>query len=518
MPLVLENEEPDLAVARGAARFGALLHQHSGQIAAGAAHAVFLEVEGIPATDAETAPPSLVCVLPQGAAPSQLFEIADLGLRVRTHQLVRFQAYSSSRHSGSRAGDILSWSKGDFHALPALQTIIRSAKPSPAGTSGTVPVSLVARMNALGLLQISCISAAPGSQQSWPLEFNMRLHDQGGASVPGARRSREATVQIEPNAAADALETARKQIGIAFAQPGSKSKKGKVTAGTILKSLERILGSPKSGWNGPLLRALWPALEERLDSRRLSVDHEEAWLIIAGFLLRPGFGVVRDDLRIDALWRLHDAGPCFPGRRIKSQEYILWRRVAGGLTRERQNKLLTGEVDRICSGKAPDELVRLTGSLELISHDTKADLVRRFLDIAVTLARAKQHCAPYLAALGLLLNRTPLYAGPETVVSPDLVERAYSAFQDFDWTNPELLDLQNLFLRAARVVDDRRLDVPMPLRTLIAGKLEKSGVLPLQTAKIRGFIPIGRSDLASMYDESLPPGLVLGTDHDNADG
>ena len=106
------------------------------------------------------------------------------------------------------------------------------------------------------------------------------------------------------------------------------------------------------------------------------------------------------------------------------------------------------ERGEICSGKAPDELVRLTGSLELISHDTKAELTRRFLDIAVTLARAKRHCAPYLAALGLLLNRTPLYAGPETVVSPDLVERAYSAFQDFDWTNPELLDLQNLFLRA----------------------------------------------------------------------
>jgi hypothetical protein len=315
-----------------------------------------------------------------------------------------------------------------------------------------MPVNLVARMNALGLLQISCNSAAPGSQQSWPLEFNMRLRDQGGASVVGARQSREATVQIEPNAAAGALETARKQIGIAFAQPGAKSKKGKLTAATILKSLEPILGSPRSVWNGPLLRALWPALEGRRDSRRLSVDHEEAWLIIAGFLLRPGFGVVGDDVRIDALWRLQDAGPCFPGRRIKSQEYILWRRVAGGLARERQNKLLTEEVDKICSGKAPDELVRLTGSLELISHDTKAELVRCFLDVAVALARAKRHCAPYLAALGLLLNRTPLYAGPETVVSPDLVERAYSAFQDFDWTNPELVDLQNLFLRAARVV------------------------------------------------------------------
>ena len=73
----------------------------------------------------------------------------------------------------------------------------------------------------------------------------------------------------------------------------------------------------------------------------------------------------------------------------------------------------------------------------------------------------------------------------------------------------ELLELQILFLRAARVVDDRSLDLPMPLRGLIASKLEKSGVPALQTAKIKGFVPIGRSDRASLYDESLPPGLIL---------
>jgi hypothetical protein len=167
---------------------------------------------------------------------------------------------------------------------------------------------------------------------------------------------------------------------------------------------------------------------------------------------------------------VHDRGPCFPGRRIRSQEYILWRRVAGGLTRERQNKLLAGELDKIRSGKASDELVRLAGSLELIPYETKAELIRRFVDIVVTLAGARRHCAPYLAALGLLLNRTPLYAGPETVVSPDLVEHAYLSFHRFDWTAPELIDLQTLFLRAARVVDDRRLDVPMPLRGQIAAR------------------------------------------------
>ena len=305
-----------------------------------------------------------------------------------------------------------------------------------------MPVRLTARMNALGLLQISCVSADPGIQPSWPLEFNIREHIQGAGGTTGVRPVGQASAPVEPNAAADALETARRQIGVMFSQPANKSKKTKVTAATILKSLEGILGSPKSGWNGPLLRALWPALEDRLDDRKLSEDHEEAWLIMAGFLLRPGFGVVWDGLRINSLWRLRDGGHCFPGRRIKSQEHILWRRVAGGLTGERQNKLLVGELDRIRSGKAPDELVRLAGSLELIPHDTEAELVRCFIDIAVTLARAKRHCTAYLAALGFLLNRTPLYAGPETVVSPDLVEHAYLAFHRFDWTTPELLDLQ----------------------------------------------------------------------------
>ena len=47
-PLELENAAPDLAVALGAARFGKLLHGRSGRIAAGAARAVFLQVQTAP--------------------------------------------------------------------------------------------------------------------------------------------------------------------------------------------------------------------------------------------------------------------------------------------------------------------------------------------------------------------------------------------------------------------------------------------------------------------------------------
>ena len=260
------------------------------------------------------------------------------------------------------------------------------------------------------------------------------------------------------------------------------------------------------------MRALWPALCERLDGRRLSVDHEEAWLALAGFLLRPGFGVAGDEQRMDGLWRAHETGPCFPGRRIRVQGYLLWRRVAGGLSRERQGELLAGERERLRSGKAPGELVRLAGVLELLELETKAALVQDFIDAAVRLVRARQHCTPYLAALGHLLNRAPLRAGPETVLPPDRVEQAYAAFRGLDWAEPELLEMQTLFLRAARVVGDRSLDVPQKLREQIAAKLEKSGVAPLRTAKIRVFMPVGRADRASLCDEvpAAGPGVRPG--------
>jgi hypothetical protein len=215
---------------------------------------------------------------------------------------------------------------------------------------------------------------------------------------------------------------------------------------------------------------------------------------------------------MDELWRLRDAGLCFPGKRSKVQEYILWRRVAGGLAAERQERLLMGELAAIRAGKAPPELVRLAGSLERLPLETKAELIETFVAQALRLMDARQHCAPHLAALGLLLNRAPLYAGPETVIEADFVARAYAAFQNIIWTEPELIECCNLFLRAARVVNDRNLDVPKSLRNQIARKLESAGVAPNRTAAIKAFTPVGRIDRTTLYGESLPPGLVLGGD------
>lgn len=115
-----------------------------------------------------------------------------------------------------------------------------------------------------------------------------------------------------------------------------------------------------------------------------------------------------------------------------------------------------------------------------------------------------------LAALGMLLNRAPLYAGPEDVVAPELVERAYDAFARLDWADPELVELQTLFLRAARVIGNRALDVRQSVRGRIAGKLEKLGLPASRTARLRAHMPISPAERLGLVGEALPPGLILG--------
>ena len=516
-PIELENAEPDLAVARGAARFGKLLHAPAGRIAAGAARAVFLAAQMAPAATNQADGPALICVLPLDAAAEQVFEINLPSFELRTDQLVSFQACSSSRHALCQPGDVLPWDADAFHALPPLQTIIRTAHGADVGSDRTVPVRLAAKTNALGLLQISCVGTDPQTPQSWPLEFNLRPHEQGGAAARGA----PAPASVAPNATIEAQQAARDHIATlsvigsgwrirrqAFTRSPPKS--DRLTANAALTILERVIGLPRQEWNAALLRNLWPALNEQTMGRKLSVEHEEAWLTLAGFLLRPEFGFAHDGLRMDELWRPRDAGLRFPGKRSKVQEYILWRRVAGGLTAERQERLLVGELATIRAGKASPELVRLAGSFERLPRETKADLIEILIVQALQRVEAKQHCAPYLAALGLLLNRAPLYAGPETVVVAEFVARAYAAFQDFDWAEPGLMECCNLFLRAARVVNARNLDVPKSLRNQIARKLESAGIAPIRTATIKGFTPVPCR--TTLYGEPLPPGLVLGAD------
>jgi molecular chaperone DnaK (HSP70) len=504
-PQLLENSEPSLAVARGAAHFGGIVRRRAQRIEAGAARAIYLEVHKRDAGKETATTPALICILPSGAPSEEKFQVSQDGLELRINRRVRFQPYYSTRRVRDKAGSVVLWNDRDFHLLPPLQTTAKLA-----GTNredDRLPVTLTARINELGLLHVACVSRDPAAPGTWPLEFDLRAHEARSAKL--TTWDEQESVDAQTGVDSQRLTTARARITTLFAKP--LDRRDKISAANLLKSLEQILGKQKGDWDYLLIRSLWTSLFECFPNRQESLEHEETWLILAGYFLRPGFGAKGDDARINGLWRIQTEGLKFPSKRNQLQVYILWRRVAGGLNNQRQEAILASELSKLrAQTNQPAELVRLMGALERINPATKAELVERFLQAARALAINRQHSAPHLVALGLLLNRSLFYAGPDFVLPPLQVETAYETLSDLDWSDPLLLEIQALFLRAGRLVNDPKIDLPKSLREKIASKLQKAGVAPAKVARLRSYIPLALADRANLFGEALPPGLVIG--------
>jgi len=488
--VILENPETSLAVARGAARYGSLVHRDESRIRAGAAQSLYLESHA-----GEEGGRKLVCILPQGTPREQEVVVDSLDLKVRVNQPVTFRLYSATKGGRDQVGDVVEFRERLHHPLPGLQTVIRS----DAESRKELPVVLSSRLNAIGLLQVECV----GAGQHWPLEFQLR---EGGGGPAGATKA--ATV-VTPGVDGQVLEEAKQRIQALFQAPWNK--RDALTPARLVKSLEKILGLPKQDWNAALLRSLWPTLYACFHDRQHSFDHEEAWVSLAGLLLRPGFGVELDEQRMDELWEFHEDGFWYPGKAMQLDADVLWRRVAGGLTSDREAILAQDALQRVrqATKKPPAEAVRLLGALERLGREAKTEIARLLLDRAEARLQEGGYAEPFLAALSRVLNRALFHAGPESVLPPDLVEEAYERFARFDWSGVASGELVTVFLRATRLVNDRTLDLEGPLRKKIVARLRKEGVSPARLQPLEKYVPLQDADRVSLFGESLPAGLVL---------
>jgi hypothetical protein len=127
VPAILENTDPDLAVARGAARF---LHLRASgdtsRIEAGASHAYYVRLS-------ET---SALCLLPQGAHADQEVTVAHTDLRALVGRSVSFDLLRNARRSSDMPGDIVSTADEGFSVLPSVETILAPPAGSRAPSGG----------------------------------------------------------------------------------------------------------------------------------------------------------------------------------------------------------------------------------------------------------------------------------------------------------------------------------------------------------------------------------------------
>ncbi len=494
MPLALETSEMELAVARGAASYLYRRETESAKIQGGYARSVYLQLEG------NSRPETLraICILPQGAVIQQKVLLEGRSFEALVNQPVQFQLYTSTHRPQDAAGDIIEQPQERFHRLPPLQTVLAQETTNRKQQGQQyLKVELEAEVNNLGLLQISCVHS---DEQRWALDFSTRAEATPVETVEEQKTS-------DPLVDEKVLEQGRHLLARYY---GKGKKSGQEDSPRkAFSQLEELFELPREEWNTVLCRALWPALEKGITRRARSLLHEVSWLGLAGYTLRPGFGVELDPWRMDQLWRLEQLGMAFPREnQALAQWWILWRRVSAGLNRERQHTLFASAKKQLSKkGADSPELYRFLGTLDELAVEEKSEILKLlFKRISGRRAHGIEH---HIWALGRLASRVSLNGKAHTVLPPAALERYLPTLFELDWSKGDLRYLNAAVSQMLRVTGDRARDFSEEIRNEAAHKLRHSRASEEQIRVVQELVEIDSETENRFFGESLPLGIRL---------
>lgn len=166
---LLDGTDFDQAVSIGAAYFGAARSGRGIRIRGGTSKSYYLGVE-IPGPAIPGLEPAVkaLCVVPFGMENGTISELSGLQLGLVVGEPVRFRFFSADLRKNDKAGDWQMEITAELVELPALETVVKSDKPS----GSLVPVSLRATITEIGTLELHCESQL--DDEFWKLEFEAR--------------------------------------------------------------------------------------------------------------------------------------------------------------------------------------------------------------------------------------------------------------------------------------------------------------------------------------------------------
>ncbi len=494
-PRLLDNDAPELAVARGAVAYGLARRGVGLRIGGGSPRSYFLAVSSEQGEARKG-----VCILPRGSEEGEEIELRERTFSLRLGRPVRFPLVSTSsdvRHY--RPGDLVEIAGEAYQDLPPIAAVLEAK--GAEGSDQEVDVQLVTALTEVGTLEMHCVSAGDPSRR-WALEFQLR--GESHAAVTAQR-----VTQLHPRFA-EATDRVHRVYGKKAQDVQQREVK------TLRQDLEKIIGA-RQEWDTALLRELFGALFAGMKRRRRTNDHERVWFNLTGFALRPGFGYPLDEWRVEQLWSIHGQGVQFaPEAQNWSEWWTMWRRVAGGLSPEAHEKLLD-DVEwhlhpptRIPRKRPPgpkmlgyDDMVRLAGSLEHVSAERKTRIGGWLVE---RLAKHGENVQTWWA-VGRLGARVPFYGSAHNVVPPDVAERWLEACLAADWRKVEQAPFAATLL--ARKSGDRARDVSPPLGAQVQTRLEQVDAPESWRHMVREVTYLEEADERRIFGESLPPGLRL---------
>ncbi|MBK7005921.1 MAG: hsp70 family protein [Burkholderiales bacterium] len=565
---LLHNDNPDVAVARGAVAYALAQRGHGPAIGAGSAHSYFLLLQGARSANANAnananakagagigATLQGICILPRLSQPGEEVRLSEHTFALRVGQPVQFHLFSASADAATpyTAGQQVALQGDAFVRLPPIVTALptntngnisssdnKSSSNTPHQTD--IPVQLVASLTEVGTLALHCVSVADATQR-WLLEFDLRQSTATETSSDDAGRADGSSAATDAGNARR-IAQAVAQLDRVFGSNAQKVDPKEVRQ--LRTHLEQTLGA-REQWPLAVLRPLFDALWSRARGRKRSAEHERVWLNLAGYCLRPGFGDALDPWRMQQLWALHATGVQFArDKAVCAQWWTLWRRVAGGLAASEQLRLLddfacnlqsnsegTADSDIHPVHGSEDDMLRLGAALERIPSSYKAEVGNWLLTrIEKSLAKtAKQDATNQTGAkngtgkgnstsstdtaalntrlwvLGRIGARQPLHGSSHEVVEPHDVQPWIEALLALDWRRLEAAAFATA--QMVRMTNDRVRDLPVELREQVAQRLQAAHTPPGWAEMVRQPVQDDAATTSRIAGESLPPGLRL---------
>src|SRR3984957_12620314 len=278
-PEIFENRDLDLAVASGAAYYSYVRSTGAGVLVRG----------GLPrAYYVGLNDNSAVCLVPRGAEEGDTVEVDRGDLQLLANKPVAFRLLSSLTRTDDRPGEVVAFTADEeIHQHAPLEAVIRFGK----GGERLVPIKLGARLTETGTLETWCDSKV--SENRWRLQFQLRKP--GKSTAP----ARPATV-----VSSEAADAACELVKSAFASAA-------IAPEELPARLETALGLGRNSWPVDVARRLADVFIEQIENRKRSAAYEVRWLNLGGFCLRPGFGYIGDEFRIEQVRRIYASGSQF---------------------------------------------------------------------------------------------------------------------------------------------------------------------------------------------------------------
>ncbi len=495
-PRVLENENPEAAVALGAAFYGKLRQDAAAArrllIRAGSARSYYIGVA------AEDGARRAVCVIPKGTEEGTRFEL-DHEFSVLSNQPAAFTLYSSIDRADT-VGTVIDEVDGpEVRRHAPLVTAFRYGKRS---RKVPLAVRLSAAFTETGTLELWCRADDTGHR--WRLAFNLRGVEADPLDAEPETAGDDGAVIVDD----EAVERSKGLLGAVFGQ-GSRP----ATPEALTGELETIIGHGKHAWPLSTIRALSDTLLQLAKGRTRGAAYEVRWLNLIGLCARPGFGSALDEWRVSELRRIYAAGLAFPRETQNQVEWlVLWQRVGAGFTAGQQRELAQRVSGQLGLGQRKPARVnaqidreswRLLASLERLDGGQRAKLGD---ELIARIGREPRN-ASWLWAIGRFGARLPLYGPLNGVVAPAVAER---------WIQT-LLQLKELTADAASAIaqigartDDPARDVSESIAAAAAARLIAAGWESV-AGKLTAVVATTTAEAGRVFGETLPEGLSLVT-------